>query len=139
MSACRRLLSFMTVAAFVAHVLWGCCWHDPRAGAHRESAVCSASPKPVHGCDHHDGPKDRCPPTDGPCKLHCRGVCIYVPPQKCQVDAPQINLGLDFAMMVVLQTDHHSLAAAEIRGGADDLREADSPPRLHLLHQIFVI
>ena len=55
------------------------------------------------------------------------------------LDAPQIDLRLDFAAVGVLQTDGNPLAAAEVRGRDNNPREAEPPARLHLLHQIFLI
>lgn len=140
MSMFQRLMTVLTTAAFVAHVLCGCCWHDGHDGAKCDKVTAGASSQPVGCCKHcHDRADEKGPPAHGPCKLHCRGVCIYVSPQKSQLDTPQIDLRLDFAAVVVLHADGHPLAAAEVRGGADDPRRAEPPVRLHLLHQIFLI
>src|SRR5438477_399596 len=67
---------------------------------------------------------EKCCPHEGPCKLHCGGVCVYVPPQKSQIDAPQIDVRLDFIAVTVSQADSGPLAAVEGRSGADDPRES---------------
>lgn len=139
MSMFRQLMSFLTAVAFVAHVLFGCCWHDARKGALREQVTSSASAPPIGCCKHRHCADEKGEQPAGPCKLHCRGTCVYVSPQKCQVDYPQIDLHVDFAAVVVLLADNDRLAASDVCGGADDPLDSEPPVRLHLLHQIFLI
>jgi hypothetical protein len=137
----RQLMTLLTAATFVAHGLWGCCWHHARACAHRESAH-SVPTSPAAGCCKHCG---RAAETGGrqapatPCKLQCRGACFYVAPQKGQMNALQIDLRLDFAAVVVLQTARYPLSTVEVRRGADDPDAANPSARLHLMHQVFLI
>jgi len=138
MSMFQRLMSCLTALAFIAHGLWGCCWHDAHEGSLRNTSV-SAPSQHVDCCKHHHGSDEKREPSDGPCKLHCRNVCVYVSPLKCQLDCLQIELRLDSAVIAVLQTNDGHLAAAEVRSGTDGPREAKPPARIHLLHQIFLI
>ena len=135
----QRLAAFLTAATFAAHGLWGCCWHDANNCVQCDVAVSHTSSPPAGCCKHHHRADEKRQPSDAPCKLRCRGVCVYVVPQKSQLDAPQIDLRLDFAAVGVLQTDGNPLAAAEVRGRDNNPREAEPPARLHLLHQIFLI
>jgi hypothetical protein len=139
MSMFRQFMAFLTAAAFVAHVLWGCCWHDAINCPQNDRVTCHPSSNIVGCCKHHHCADEEGQPSDAPCKLHCRGVCVYVSPQKSQLDAPQIELRLDSVTVAVLQSEDHPLAAAEFCGGANGRREAEPPARLHLLHQIFLI
>lgn len=139
MSMFRQLLTFLTAATFVAHGLWGCCWFGAQSFQPRERVISRASSRPATCCKHCDHTREKGCPHDGPCKLHCRGVCVYVAPQKCQLDAPQIHLLLEFAAVAFLQTGDDALAATRDFAGADGRREAEPPVRLHLLHQIFLI
>ena len=141
MSMCRQLMTFLTEVAFVAHVLFGCCWHDSGKCALPERVTSSASSSPIGCCKHRhcaEG-KEKGDSPAGPCKLHCRGICVYVSPQKSQVDAPQIDLRVDFAAVVVLLADNDSHAASDVCSGADDPLDSEPSVRLHLLHQIFLI
>jgi hypothetical protein len=133
----RQVLTFVTAAAFVAHGLLGCCWFGAQNFGQINRVISRAAP--VGCCKPCQHTHEKGCPHEGPCRLHCRGVCVYVSPQKSQVDARQIDMRFDFAAVVVSQRDNHPLAAAEVRGSGDDPREAEPPARLHLLHQIFLI
>src|SRR5260370_35439080 len=130
MSIIRQLLTLVTAATFVAHGLWGCCWFGAQNFRHTDRINARASSQSADCCKHCDHAHETDCPHDGPCNLHCRGVCVYVAPQKSQLDAPQIDLLLEFAAIAVLQTRERPLAVTEYCVGADGRREPGPPARL---------
>jgi hypothetical protein len=135
-----RLISFLTAVTFAAHGLWGCCWRDAHDCAPTPTIDCHELSLPVDCCQHgHHDSDEPGAPHDGPCKLHCRGVCVYVSPVKSQVEAPQIDIRLDFAAAAFLRADEHYVVAADARNGTADAYGFQPPARLHVLHQVFLI
>jgi hypothetical protein len=73
-------------------------------------------------------------PPDEPCRcrLECHGTCVYVPPQKTQIDAPLTAAFVDAvqALQPLLLDRHDTTCPGHF---------SDAPLRVHLLHQILLI
>jgi hypothetical protein len=139
----RAVICNVVAAMLLLHAFVGCCRHHDcdLAGADREGAT-----QPACGCCCHHEPNECCgdeAPTPNPCdcKGECKALCIYLPTQKCVVDAGNLSLSID---MVCHQCDD---LGAILRASAGNLshhrmseRAMSEPPiRLHLLHQIILI
>lgn len=74
-------MTFLTVATFVAHGLFGCCWHHGHADA--EIAVATEAHSGHGDSPSHDGlDSDECDHDDGPCHHEpsgcSKGRCVFV-------------------------------------------------------------
>lgn len=135
----RRLMTLVTAATFVAHGLWGCCWHHARnCPGHDEAPSSTSQPSPC--CKHHHrAPQERKQAPAAPCNLHCKGVCVYVSQHKMQIDAPQSISPFDTVPAVSGVAGRHCLAIAFHDAGPCGPLDSGPPLRLHLLYQVQLI
>jgi hypothetical protein len=87
----QTLTTCLTLAAFVAHGLLGCCWHHEHCTAAIDSSAAPAMEShPVHACCGHHGARDqenspadvphdgRHSDSDSPCPSECdEGHCVF--------------------------------------------------------------
>ncbi len=133
------LLSNLTACLLLAHALLGCCWHHSHDCSGCDSTSTAESP-PEHCCKHHQQARDEGAKPAAPCncKVECHGVCTYLPPQKTQLDCPDIALPFDFAILIPAMADAQ-VASAIPWERASDSGGGKFSLRLHLLHQVLLI
>lgn len=135
----RAVSSSLMVGLLIIQAVSGWCWHPARNCTGLESSVAPVA-WTIRCCDGDcEGAREREPSQD-PCKcrLECSGVCTFVPPEKTQIDAPQLVVGFDHLAVSPALTDSQAVSAfwTEVARGRSEL---EPPLRLHLLHQILLI
>ena len=140
----RAIVCNLMSALLLVHALIGCCRHrEHNAAQHERIEAAQAS---ATACCHHGhgccGDETKQAPAPCHCKLECRSLCIYLPTEKCVVDAGDLRLSIDFAL------NHHgefasaaieSMAASSFWEYARAYDDTEPPVRLHLLHQIILV
>lgn len=131
------VLSNLMAAVLFIHAVLGCCRHpslacascnDPTAQASRAASCCKQ-----HRSENGQGEQRQAPCK---CKVECRGVCTYLPPQKTQLDCQPALLPFDLLALNPASTAGPSALPWEVLRGSLAL---EPPLRLHLLHQILLI
>jgi hypothetical protein len=126
-------LSSLTAGLVFIHAVFGCCWHH----AHRcEEQAESALAVAAHCCPkHEDDAAEQPSPCD--CRVECGGSCTYLPPEKVRIDAPQLALGLEVAVITPTAADAFMLPVSWSSSRAGPPNGAP-PLRLHLVHQLML-
>ena len=132
-----------TLAAFVFHLLVGCCAHH--AHSHevpaRSVAPQTAEVEHADGCCHEDGDGHATPadstPCDTPSEKKCEAIpCTYVLGSK--VVSPACEPA--FARLVSLEScSSWRRALVASTGHPDEWLDTEPPNRVHLLHGVFLI
>lgn len=153
----RTIVCNLMSALLLVHALVGCCHAHELSAAHHESQAAEAAKnrgasvgdtglREAGTCCHHAhsccGGETETVPSPCDCKVECKSLCIYLPPEKCGVDAGDLSQTLDGVLDA-----HAGFASALVR-----LMIADSvanrsahcicwkpPMRLHLWHQMILI
>lgn len=137
-----RAFSAAVAALFFMHTACGCCWHRAHESAACNSCLCDQA---VGVCQHvqcaSDGrASDGAESSDAPggCEFECQGVCTFLPPQKPRIDAPRSLAGFD---LLTAASASFEARGGSWRGAAAELRfeQVGPPPRLNLLHRIWLI
>src|SRR5437588_1471402 len=85
----QAFVANLTAALLFIHTVFGCCWHHAHHCEHSSTAAIAHGANCGH--DHqHDGDAEQQERPCG-CKVECLGTCIYVVPQKVNVEALQWN------------------------------------------------
>lgn len=131
----QAFISNLTAATLLVHSMFGCCWHHAPAQRDASELGYAACSEHGHGTTGESG---RSPVGPGKCNSECRGLCIYLPPQKIQIAAPQIVMPFDVAAAVPAIADCHFGSAFS---GEQTCNGAKWKPslRLHLAHQVLLI
>jgi hypothetical protein len=137
----RRLVSNLTATMLLVHSLVGCCGRlDVCHKSCERSECCDAA---VAACCHDDhateSHQDKMPIAPCDCKLHCKALCVSLPPEKAAVDIAHSARAIDVVAVVWTAPAIHASAAAAFRGAVGACRSLEPPLRLHLLHQIMLI
>lgn len=140
----RAIVCNLMAALLLVHALVGCCRHHEHSAARYEQADSALSTEIA--CCHHDhncfGTETTPAPAPCDCKLECKSLCIYLPPERCVVDAGDLSLPFDVATV-----QHDSWTSAAIEAAAASsfweytraFNDTKPPVRLHLLHQIILV
>lgn len=133
----RAVSSNLMAGLLLIQALSGWCWQSARERIALEaSAVQVMSTERCCDCEE-SGDED---PSQAPCKcrLECSGICTFVPPEKTQLDLPQLVVGFDHLAVAVALADSQIVSAfwTEVAGGPSELK---SQLPLYLLHQILLI
>lgn len=79
---CQSLMTFLTAATFVAHGLFGCCWHHGHALPVIAAATHEAHSGHDESASHDSSDADECEHPDGPCHHEPSGCsesrCVFV-------------------------------------------------------------
>jgi hypothetical protein len=133
-----RMLASFTAGLVCLHALLGCCWLHAQRCALCPAEACQVAEH--DGCCSHDrSERPGGHESDDPCqcRIECQGVCVYLPPEKAQIDCS--DLTISFAICATpawLDGSHMDGLPGRPRGGWAD---SVPPLRLHLLHQVLLI
>lgn len=147
----RAVLSLLTALTLLVEGTTGWCCHPP---VHDEECctalmcctaiMCCTALIPSDACNccqHHaqTTQRDGQQPA-GPCQGEpkCQGICIFLPSQKPLMEMPQPDSLFDVAGMLPARSSD-PLATTAIGYSLGDPFDAESPPRLYLLHRTFLI
>ena len=135
----RAIVSILTAATLFVEGTGGWCLHPP---GHDE--ICgraqAVAPECEGCCKFHERAADEGGQAPvGPCQgeSECHGICIFVPAQKSHLDDPLSVTQYDAVVLATLVTDRPTVAP--IGSPSGDPFDAESPVRLHLLHQLLLI
>lgn len=143
----KSFATISTAALLLLHAMLGCCRHgcgDEVKNARADFATPAVAACCQHShqcCDDEEGSLERTP-AELPCKckLECKALCIYLPPQLVVVDAGNLRLSID-----ALPTNDSSIAASILAisrsWNSRSLRfhaSLDPPLRRHLLYQVIL-
>ena len=138
----HAFLSSLTAATLVIHALLGCCRHAEHELACCDTSTACATHAP-NECSHDDhcgaGNCDQSPTAPCRCRLECKSLCNYLPPEKMVLDARQLVPSVDFALVDAGWTSASIAAFQPFKGRLGEPGMLSSAPRLHLLHQILLI
>jgi hypothetical protein len=140
----RAIVCNLMAALLLMHALVGCCRHHQHVAASHERV--EAAESSATACCHHGhgccGQEEKQAPAPCDCKLECKALCIYLPPEKCGVDAGDLSLSIDLAFNHHPEGGSAAIEAAAENSAWEYTRAcvAPEPPvRLHLLHQIILV
>ena len=148
----HAVLSILMAAALIVHAVLGCCWHHAHDCVRCDNPIAhvpgltAKTSDQVACCKHHHGAGPEASegqqeqPSQEPCKcrFECRGVCAYLPPQKTQIDSPELVVAFDYAIVAPMRAGV-PIAPALSWELAGNLANVEPPLRLHLLHQMLLI
>jgi hypothetical protein len=131
-----RWCSFLTATSLFIHAVLGCCWHHAH---HCTGCALSVSLGDFDSgclCQHEDVGDDD---GDHPCRcpLECGGTCVYVAPERLQVDPPMQCNPLDVVPAIPMLFDAKLVATTWRQlNGSPGLRLSVPP---HVLDQVLLI
>jgi len=140
----RAQVCRLAIGLLLAHATLGCGWHHAHHAA--ASSFASGSDALVldaHGCcDSHDAapclPTQESPAAPCPGHLDCQVRCIYVQPERVQVDdQQQVQLFLDGALAGASQLDDIGLVQVVVHRSDGPLPCGSL--RRHLVFQLLLI
>lgn len=139
----RVIACNLMAAMLLVHAMVGCCRYHRHETAHRDGAA--ADERLAAGCCHHGdgccGHEEQPSPAPCDCRMECKALCIYLPPERCVTDAGDLSRAMDVVCaldMLGLRTAVEAAAAKPIGDRAWAHTALEPPVRLHLLHQIIL-
>ncbi|HVC94223.1 MAG TPA: hypothetical protein VND64_11060 [Pirellulales bacterium] len=135
----NRFCSFLTAASLFIHALLGCCWHHAHHSLDCGQTISLAVYPAVFDsacCCRHDGDDDD---GDHPCRcpLECGGTCVYVSPERLQVDSPLQWNPLDLVPAIPMRGDAELAATTWLKLYGPPGPRLPVPP--HHLDQVLLI
>lgn len=135
----RAFSSFLMAGLLTIQAVSGWCWHPARDCTGLETSTVPAA-WTVKCCDGDCEGAHEGEPSQDPCecRLECSGICTFVPPEKTQIDAPQLAVCFDHLAVCPALADSQAVSTnwTQVTYGASEL---EPPLRLHLLHQTLLI
>lgn len=135
----HTILSSLMAAMLLIHAFVGCCRHAAHeAGCRDTSAACAMHA--TGGCGHEGANHgDELPSAPCNCRLDCKSVCIYLPPEMVVLDPSELVRAFDVTFVGADWTDASLVQTQSSWSRARDPGTLAPAPRLHLLYQILLI
>ena len=141
----RAIVRNLMAAMLLVHAMIGCCRHHGHESARHECSGTGESVATAACCSHGHGccgDEEHSAPLPCDCKVECKALCVYLPPEKCNVDVVSFSQSFDIASTHTSLGDFSliDVIAASSGWAWTSTHTALEPPvRLHLLHQIILV